>query len=332
MTIELSIILVNWNSINYLRPCLASVYQHTKRIKFEVIVIDNASYDGCAEMLHNEFPEVIFIQSEQNLGFSKANNLAFQRASGAAVLFLNPDTLVLNSAIEMMHSNLVLMPQLGAVGCGVLNHDHSLQTHYVQSYPTILNQLFSSESAKRMFPKSRLWGMRSMIEHSEEPVAVEVVMGSCLMVKRSVFEEIGMFDERYFMFAEDVDLCYFIRAGGYLVYYVREGSVIHYGGKSSDKKEESFFSTILQRESMLLFFTKTRGHAYAFLYRTTVGLSALVRLPLIVLIAVFRRNETSRKQLMVASSKWKKLLRWSIGLESVKPLTTTRLTAKTGNQ
>jgi GT2 family glycosyltransferase len=327
-SIDVSILLVNWNSLHYLKLCLASVYEHTKGISFEIIVVDNASYDGCGEMLRKDFPDVIFIQSDENLGFSKANNLAFRRSSGSALLFLNPDTLVLNPAIEMMYSTLESAPNIGAVGCGVLNHDRSLQTHYVQASPTFLNQLLLSEFAKKMFPKSRLWGIRPLIEYSGKPREVEVVMGSCMMVKRAVFEQIGLFDERYFMFAEDVDLCYSIRKRGYAIYYVREGSVIHYGGKSSELKEESGFSTILQRESMALFFAKTKGRGYSWLYKNAIGLSALLRLLLIAAATPFRRSEFHRQRLAMASRKWSKLLRWSMGSTSLTAEQDRKLTAK----
>lgn len=328
---DVSILLVNWNSIDYLRPCLASVYEHTKGISFEIIVVDNASYDGCSEMLRKEFPEVIFIQSDENLGFSRANNLAFQRSTGAALLFLNPDTLVLNPAISMMYATLQSAPNIGAVGCGVLNHDRSLQTHYVQASPTLLNQLLLSEFAKTMLPKSRLWGIRPLIEYDGQPREVEVVMGSCMMVKRSVFQQVGLFDERYFMFAEDVDLCYSIRQHGYAIYYVREGSVIHYGGKSSDLKEESEFSTILQRESISIFFAKTKGKPYAWLYRSGIGLSAMGRLLLIGALTPFRRSEVRRKRLAISARKWNKLLRWSVGSAPRSIVKAGKLTAKADN-
>jgi len=328
---DVSILLVNWNSINYLRPCLASIYEHTNGISIEIIVVDNASFDGCSEILRREFPEVIFIQSEDNLGFSKANNLAFRRSSGSALLFLNPDTLVLNCAISMMYATLQSAPGIGAVGCGVLNHDLSLQTHYVQASPTLLNQLLLSEFLKRKLPKSRLWGIRPLLEYNGKPVEVEVVMGSCMMVKRAVFEQVGFFDERYFMFAEDVDLCYSIRKHGHSIYYVREGSVIHYGGKSSDLKEESEFSTILQRESISRFFAKTKGRPYAWLYRSGIGLSAMCRLMLIAVLTPFRRSEMRRKGLAISARKWNKLLRWSVGSAPLSVLKAGSLTTKADN-
>ncbi|SRR6266404_189848 len=313
--LELSIIIVNWNSAEYLRECVASIFANTAGISFEVIVVDNASYDGSGKMLLREFPDVLFIQSEQNLGFSKANNLAFERSSGSSLLFLNPDTVILNAAVAIMHSHLNSSPRIGAVGSGVLNTDLSMQTHYVQAFPTILNQVLVSESAKHMFPKSKLWGIRSILEYDGHPVNVEVVAGSCVMVKRAVFEKAGRFDEDYFMYAEDVSLCYAIRKCGYQIQYVRDASVIHHGGKSSEFKEESRFSIVMQRESLALYFNKTRGTGYATIYRCATAICAFCRLLLIAGAVPFRRSLPNRRRLLAISRKWKTVLRWSLGLE-----------------
>jgi GT2 family glycosyltransferase len=176
-----------------------------------------------------------------------------------------------------------------------------------------------------------LWGLRPLVEYNGKPAEVEAVMGSVLMVKRSVFEEIGLFDERYFMFAEDVDLCWSIQKHGYSIYYVREGSIIHHGGKSSDFQEETHFSAILQRESVTLFLAKTRGKFYAWLYKYAMGVSALGRLLLITTLIPFRTGEVNQRRLKLASRKSKKLLRWSLGLESITPNADSTLTAKPDN-
>src|SRR5579884_3860551 len=120
---ELSIIIVNWNSIQFLQVCLRSIYNHLRHIKFDVIVVDNASYDGSAEILRDHFPDVIFIQSNYNLGFSRANNLGYRHSSGNTLLFLNPDTELLDNGIETMYSHLHSRVDVGAVGCRLLNSD-----------------------------------------------------------------------------------------------------------------------------------------------------------------------------------------------------------------
>lgn len=317
LSFDLSIIIVNWNSVEYLRECVASIFANATGISFEVMVVDNASFDGSGEMLRREFPQVLFIQSEQNLGFSKANNLAYERSSGSSLLFLNPDTVILNAAVAMMYSHLNSSARIGAVGCGVLNTDHSLQTHYVQAFPTILNQVLVSEFAKRMFPKSKLWGLRSILEYDGRPVIVEVLAGSCVMVKRAVFEQAGRFDEVYFMYSEDVSLCYAIRKCGYEIHYVRDASVIHHGGKSSELHEESQFSIVMQRESVALYFNKTRGPRYAMMYRCAIAVAAFCRLLLIAGAYPFQWSLPNRRRLSAVFRKWKTVLRWSLGLETL---------------
>src|SRR5664280_1246315 len=142
--VDLSIIIVNWNSKSFLRQCLISLGARCKSPASEVIVVDGGSFDGCAEMLAQDFPWVIFIQSETNVGFARANNSAVSRARGRCLLFLNPDTEFLEDSISILMSRLEALPNAGAVGCQLLNSDGSLQTNCVQAFPTIWNQVLDS--------------------------------------------------------------------------------------------------------------------------------------------------------------------------------------------
>ena len=133
---KLSIIIINWNSALFLRKCLASVYLNAPSVSFEVLVVDNASYDGCAEMVQSEFPEVRFFQSEENLGFGRANNFAVERSLGAALLFLNSDTEVIGPAVSRLLGCLRSRPNAGAVGAKLLNPDATVQESCIQSFPS----------------------------------------------------------------------------------------------------------------------------------------------------------------------------------------------------
>ena len=196
--LDLSIVVINWSSVEFLRKCLASVFANTPRLKFEAIVVDNASFDGCGEMVESEFPGVIFIQSHQNLGFSGANNLGFTRSKGRNILFLNPDTEVIGPAVEAMSLWLDSQGDAGAVGVKLLNSDLSLQTSCIQAFPTILNEALDSERLRELFPKAALWGTRPLFATSATPEAVEVISGACLMAKRSVLEKVGGIQQRLF--------------------------------------------------------------------------------------------------------------------------------------
>jgi N-acetylglucosaminyl-diphospho-decaprenol L-rhamnosyltransferase len=277
---DLSIIIVNWNSVELLRACITSVQRDTHGIDYEIIVIDAASFDGCDRMLHESFPTVRFIQSQLNVGFGQANNKAFEVAHGESVLFLNPDTEVVGPAISTMHAWLQRLPMAGAVGCRLLNGDSSLQTSCVQSFPTITNQMLDTDWLRAVWPSARLWGTNALYADDDAPKLVEAIAGACVMLKKEVFERVGRFSKEYFMYAEDIDLCHKANALGLHNYYVPEATVIHYGGGSS-QKAASNASVVLTRESICRFLTRTRGRGYAALYRIAMLNTALLRLAIV---------------------------------------------------
>lgn len=310
---DLSVIIINWNSKAYLRECLGSLRLATKGLACEVLVIDNASYDGCAAMLAAEFPEVRFIQSDQNFGFSGGNNRAAREAQGEFLLFLNPDTLVSETALKHLVEALRRLPQAGAVGARLLNSDGSLQTSCIQAYPTVLNQVLDSEWLRRRFPTSSLWGMAPLFNARTEPSPVQAISGACVMIARQVFARIGGFDERYFMYSEDLDLSFKVQAAGFNCYYVPAATVIHHGGGSS-KSARNLFSVVMMRESVQRFLRFNRGWRSAWGYRLAMGTTALVRLVLILPLLLLKPRVVTHGR--GSLQKWHAILRWSLGLES----------------
>jgi len=313
---ELSIIIVNWNSVEFLRKCIASVKAETTGVVYEIVVIDSASFDGCDRMLREEYPEVQFIQGTKNVGFGRANNAAFKVSRGRCLLFLNPDTEVLSSAIGIMYSFLQTLPTAGAVGCKLLNADRSLQTSCIQSFPTILNQVLDTEWLRRRWPKSVLWGMAPLFADSFEPKVVEAIAGACVMMKREAFERVGLFSEEYFMYAEDIDLSYKLARGGYKNYYIPTATVVHYGGGSS-QEAPSNFSVVMMRESIWRFLGKTRGRGYASLYRLSMLISALGRLAVLWVRQVDPSACRDRSTTGNSFSKWRAVLRWSLNRQEM---------------
>jgi N-acetylglucosaminyl-diphospho-decaprenol L-rhamnosyltransferase len=312
---DLSIIIVNWNSVGFLRKCLTTVYAHSAGLSFEVIVLDNASYDGCAEMVASEFGSVRFIQSELNLGFAKGNNVAAGHAVGDTLLFLNSDTEIVGEALESMLACFDSMPNVGAVGPKLLNSDGSIQDSCIQAFPSITNHFLDAAYLRSMFPRSSLWGNRVLFEDNLEPVSVEGIVGASMMIRRRVFEDIGGFDSGYFMYAEDMDLCYRLRKDGKTNYYIGTATVIHHGGQSSNQQSDKQFSAIVTRESLLSFMRIHRGPMYARLFQISTALIALFRLSLLA-IAGFLPAAADRKHSMSrASAKWWRVFRWAIGAE-----------------
>lgn len=306
---QLSIIIVNWNSKDFLRKCLGSVYANTRGITYEIIVVDGASFDGCGEMLAREFPEVRFIQLEENVGFAKANNLGFGQSQGECVLFLNPDTEVVGDAIRVLHDALMKHKDAGGLVPKLLNHDLSLQIDCVQSMPTILNQVLNSGAWNSLFLKTPLLG------NQVEPVEIEVLPGASIMTRRETFEQAGRFASEYFMYCEDVDLSFQFKRIGLRNYYVPGASIIHHGGGSSDRAV-SKFSAVMMRESIWRFLTKTRGRYYALGYRVSMMLAAICRLFLLGILLPFSVVRGRLAPARNSLQKWLAILSWSLGTET----------------
>jgi hypothetical protein len=311
---DLSIICVNWNSLRYLRECLASVYTHTRGISFEIIVVDNASPEGGVDSLLQQFPNISIIKSSENLGFSRANNLGFRYASGKYLLFLNPDTQLANPAINIMLAALESLVDVGIVGCTLLNSDLSIQTESIQRFPTILNQVFDLEYFRLKWPHCRLWEIAPLFEDNVAPVKVEVIPGACMLTKRGVFEQVGFFSEDYFMYAEDIDLNHKMKRAGFTSYYVGQAKIIHHGGKSSTQQRVSQWATVMKFRAMVKFYQKTRGQLYAALYRAAIGCAALGRLVVLGLMIPFGGTVWRRAQIQGASAKWGTVLKCTLGL------------------
>jgi GT2 family glycosyltransferase len=312
--IDLSIIIVNWNSKDFVRRCLTSLYANCKSAAFETIVVDGGSFDGCGEMLAVEFPSAKFIQLEKNVGFAKANNFAVHNAEGRCLLFLNPDTELLEDSVHVLMEQLKALSKAGAVGCRLLNADRSLQLSSVMAFPTVLNQVINSDYLKKRFPNWKMWGMAPLFDKSSTPAVVEAISGACMLVDRKAFESVGGFTKDYFMYGEDVDLCFKIAKAGYHVYYVPGTSMVHFGGGSSGQAKSNF-SNVMMRESIHLFLRKSRGLVSAAVYRAAMAVSSVARLALILVLLPFSRDRVVRHG-SGSLRKWFSILRWGLGLES----------------
>lgn len=264
-------------------------------------------------MLAEEFSAVRYIQSAENIGFARSNNLGVQSATGRYLLLLNPDTEFIDDSLETLWQQAISLPNAGATGCRLLNRDRSLQTSCVQAFPTAINQALDSELLRKLLPRSSLWGVSALFTEDDRPTAVEAISGACMLIKHSFFEEVGGFTESYFMYGEDLDLCFKLTQAGHGSFFVPNACLVHFGGGSSTQRVSSF-SIVMMRVSVHKFIATHRGQVAGLLYRVTSAASALVRFIIICPLTLFGDRVVHNS--MGTLRKWSTILLWSLGLRS----------------
>lgn len=246
--IDLSIVIVSWNARQALRGCLESVIAQDTEPALEVLVIDNASSDGSAEMVDREFPAVQVLRNAVNAGFAKASNQGIRQARGRYVLLLNPDTIVRPCALERMLTYADAHPDIGALGPTLLAENGQIDYRGARQFPTLW-----SEVLKRLRLAHPVFGDNAMMNWDHRTSRdVEVLCGACMLVRREVIETVGLLDEGFFLFGEDVDWCFRIRRAGWRVFYLSQAEVMHLGGKSSELvRDEVGFEMARSRHRLL---------------------------------------------------------------------------------
>lgn len=304
---KLSILIVNWNSKDYLRKCLLSIRSVRGALEPQIVVVDGGSFDGCADLVANEFPEVDFIQSPDNIGFGRSNNLGFQEVTGEAVLLLNPDTELHAGTLDELMNGLLELPHAGLIGARLLNSDRSLQLSSVHSLPTPWNAAVDSDWLRR-----RWWRLKGP-PPGAKPVEVEAVSGACMLLRSEVFRRLGGFDPRYFMYAEDMDLCLKVRRSGLKIYHVPQALVLHHGGGSS-KTQFSRFSVVMIREALASYFQFNFGRFKAVQYRLLTCGAATAKMSALLCVWLVA-GKANRHLRWMSILKWGAVFRWSLGLE-----------------
>lgn len=233
---DLSIIIVNYNAKDYLKQCLDSIYSNSSKVNFEVILVDNCSLDGSVGMVRERFANIKIIENIRNKGFVKANNQGLESSRGKYILCLNNDSIVLPGALEELIKFMSTHLEAGACGPKVLNSDGTIQQQCKRGFPTILSSLAYFLGLHKIFPKSKVLGHYLMTYLNPDEVnEVDSVSGACLMVRKEVIEQVGLMDENFIMYGDDLDWCFRIKKAGWKVYYVPLAQIIHYGGRSSQK-------------------------------------------------------------------------------------------------
>lgn len=263
---DLSIIIVNYNVKEFLANCLKSVQKATESLSAEIFVVDNASTDGSVQFLKERFPDIIYIENEENLGFGKANNQAIKRASGKYTLLLNPDTLLQEETLQVLHHHMETHEECGACGCKILNPDGTFAPESRRSIPTVSAALYKAIGLTALFPKSKHFGAYYQgWKDEDEGGEVPVLSGSFMFFRTSCLKDLDGFDERFFMYGEDIDLCYRTTENGWEIHYVPETSIIHYKGEST-KKNEIVYNRVFN-DAIYKFFDKHYTSRYSHLFK-----------------------------------------------------------------
>ncbi len=232
--IDISIIIVNYNVKHFAEQCLRSVEAATGSLSVEVFLVDNGSSDESVEYLRSRFPSVTIIDNGENLGFGRANNIAFKRAQGRYLFVLNPDTLLgedtLHALVEYMDEH----PRAGAAGPKILTRDGSFDVTSKRGFPTPWVAFCRFSGLARLFPMSEFFGRYDLLYLSpDQPAEIDSLVGSCMIVRSDVYREIGGFDEDYFMFGEDIDWCYRMKQTGWQIHYAPVTTIVHFKGEST---------------------------------------------------------------------------------------------------
>jgi GT2 family glycosyltransferase len=250
---DLSIIIVNWNTKEYLLPCLKSIFKGGQGTGWEVIVVDNGTRDGSREEVKKVFPSARLIENEKNFGFAKAANQGLQKASGRYALLLNPDTQVENGAIERLVSFMDAHSDVGVAGAQLLNADGTKQNS-IANFPSLGTELLNKSLLRWLFPKKFPGKGRNY----SEPIEVDSVIGACMMVRRDTLDQVGLLDEDYFLFLEETDWCYRMKKAGWKIYHVPQAEIYHFQGKSAETVKKR--ARVEFYRSRYHFFKKNRGN------------------------------------------------------------------------
>lgn len=256
---DVAVVIVNWNTRDLLRDCLASIVRETRNTSHQIFVVDNASSDGSASMCRNEFPQVKLIANDINRGFAAANNLAMRVAPGRYVLLLNPDTVVLDNAIGRCVDYADHHPDIGVLGCKVLERDGQLQRTGF-SFPSPWTLFLTLSGLCHLFPRSSIFSKPQLGWWDRGNTAdIDVISGMFMLVRREALQVVGLMDERYFIYAEEADWCFrFARAGWRRVFYP-DARIIHVDGGGKSTSQVNVKMLVQLQKSLMIYFRKNLG-------------------------------------------------------------------------
>lgn len=278
---KLSVIIVNYNVEYFLEQCLNSVLQSKHDFPIEVIVVDNNSVDGSLEMMAEKFPNIDLIANKDNRGFSKANNQGVQKAKGAYILLLNPDTVVESDTFSKVVTFMDKHPDAGGLGVKMLDGKGNFLPESKRGLPTPFTAFYKMFGLSKLFPKSKRFAAYHKGNLSnDETHEIEVLSGAFMLMRKTVLDEVGLLDEDFFMYGEDIDLSYRIIKGGYKNYYFPETRIIHYKGESTKKNTINYVYVFYN--AMVIFakkhYSTKNARAFSFLINTAIVFRGFIAL------------------------------------------------------
>lgn len=261
MTVDVSVVIVNYNTRAMTLQALESIFISQTDYCYEVILVDNASSDDSVVSVCGLFPGVQMIENRTNVGFATANNQGIRISSGRYVLLLNSDTRIERDTLQSMIAFMDEQPMAGASGCKILLPDGQLDPACKRGFPTPLTSLFYVTGAARLFSRSAVLNRYHMGHLSADDTnAVDAIVGAFMVVRRDVIDQVGLLDEEFFMYGEDIDWCYRIKQAGWQVYYYPHVQIMHYKGGSSPRRPPWLIREFYR--SMMLFYRKHYQHTY----------------------------------------------------------------------
>ena len=286
--LDLSVVIVNFRAKDNLRITLASVFASKTKYSYEVFVVDNDSGDGSVEMIEREFSSVKLVRNINN-GFSKGNNAALRQVSGRLVLILNPDTRLNPDVLQKCVTYLDEQPDIGALTCKVVRSDGSFDKASRRSFPDPRTSFYRLSGLAMLFPRSRRFAAYNLTFLPEDLGAdVDSISGCFMLMPRQVLEQVGLFDEEFFMYGEDLDLCLRIKRAGYRVYYYPATTVVHYKGQSSKRRPLTCLWHF--HNAMWIFYKKHYADQHVLLFDWVVYLGIKARLAIMLVKSVLDPN------------------------------------------
>ncbi len=291
-----------------LRDCLTSIFSNAPTFGFEVIVVDNASTDGAVEMLERHFPQVVIIKKKERHGFGHNQNLGIKAAMGEYILVYNDDTLVHGDALTVLCDFLDLHPTVGLIGPKLLNSDGSLQTSCYK-FPSPLRYVFENLLLTAAFPSNTIFGDYRAWAH-DVARQVDFVIGAAMLVRKTVVEQVGVFDELFFMYSEETDWQMRMSDAGWQIMLCPNAVITHLGGQSTEDAKDKQFSEF--QSSSVKLMIKHYGALGAVVQRLSMLLGSVLRIAIWSALSVI--VPAKRPRAAIEIHKWNRLLRWWMGL------------------